>query len=801
MSYSRQDLYALGEPFGTSATQKLPGSRTRTYGKGDSPGPTNTTVQNTNVPEYARPYVESMLGAAQKQVYTFNPNGTVSGFKGYTPYSTNMDNYVAGFSPMQQQSFRGAANLQTPGQFGQASQMAGMAGLGSLQTAGQAGQAGNNYYGMATNPYATQAFMNPYLQNALNPALEESRRQYGITGQQQQGNATRAGAFGGSREALMASENNRNMNSAMNQMIGTGYQNAYDAAQKNIQYGAGLGLQGQQAALQGYNQLGQAAGALGALGQQQFNSQKDIIGMQNQYGAQQQAAEQQKINQAIQNYATAQQYPMMQLGNISNLLHGLPMQSTTTQSYQAGPSGLNTLAGIGTGIAGAAQLMKAKGGTVKSYVGGGITSLANRERIAENYSPQMLQKEAQNGVLPQQSTLALTQDYGNFQKAAQAAKAAAQLQEQNPGITAAPTNLPTQTMAEGGIVSFSTGNLVQPQYGLKPEDLEKTDITGLQEILNQRLNKDTNKPYTEEEIADERRKKEEKIGIKNLFPEREKEFEKTQADIEGQKSTAKGLALLSASGKILENANKPGLMGIGAGIGGFNEAYAPALKDIRAQEAGLRKDKFLAQDAQNAMLQARMNGDDKAFTDAENAFIQAKTNIINAEGQDKQARNAVRGEAAKAQFNFATEMQKQLLENFGKKTAAEIAANGATEGHINQANANLDTRLTAARTQHASDYKDEDVKAAESKIAAVDIVLKNKGTPSDKQIEAKKEAEKYLTKRDASLQNIANMEKNGKIFINYLAKKHNLPENVVSALSTANYPTGKSGANAADFDN
>jgi len=790
MSYSRQDLYAFGEPFGASATKQLAGSKLRTYGGGGGdPGPTNTTVQNSNLPDYVQPYVESMLGAAQNQVYTFNPNGTVSGFKGYTPYSNNMDNYVAGFSPMQQKSFQGAANLQSPGQFGQASQMAGMAGLGSLQTAGQAGQAGNNYFGMATNPGATQAFMNPYLQNALNPALEESRRQYGITGQQQQGNATRAGAFGGSREALMASENNRNMNSAMNQMIGTGYQNAYDTAQKNIQYGSGLNLQGQQAALQGYNQLGQAANALGALGQQQFNSQKDIIGMQNQYGAQQQASEQQKINQAIQNYATAQQYPMMQLGNISNLLRGLPMQSTTTQSYQAGPSGLNTLAGLGTGIAGAAQLMKAEGGTVKSYKGGGITSLANRQSIAEDLNPEQLAQVIKNRTIPPTMGKAIQED--NLREA-QAARMA--------GIDEAPTNLPTQTMAEGGIVSFSTGDLVQPKYGLDPNLLERTDTTGLQDILANYLNPKTNKPYTEEEIAAERRAKETSMGIKNLYPEREKEFEKTKTDIEDSKSTAKGLALLQASGKILENANKPGLMGIGAGISGFNEAYAPALKDIRAQEAGLRKEKFLAQDAQNAMLQAQMNGDAKAFTDAQNEFATRKTNIINAENQDKGARNAVREKAATAEYNFVTEMRKQLLENFGKKEAAEIASGGATEGHINQANANLDTRLTAARTQHASDYTDNDIKSAQSKIDNYNKTIEKGNQPDATQVKNKEAAEKYLAKVDASLKNINNMEKNGKIFINYLAKKHNLPTNVVDALSTANYPSSKSGAKAADFD-
>ena len=765
------------------------------YVGGDPPpaAPTQTTVQNTNLPDYAQPYVESMLGAAQQQVYTYNPNGTVSGFKGYTPYSTNMNNYVAGFSPMQQQAFQGAANLQTPGQFGQGSQMTGMAGMGALQTAGQAGQmgqAGNNYFGMATNPGATQAFMNPYLQSALDPALAETRRQYGITGTQEQSAATQQGAFGGSREALMAAENNRNMNTAMNQMIGSGYQNAYDAAQKNMQYGAGLGLQGQQAAanaaLQGYNQLGQAGAQLGQLGQQQLSAQEGILGLQNQYGGQQQAAEQSKINQAIQNYATAQQYPMMQLGNISNLLHGLPMQSTSTQTYQAPPTTLNTLAGIGTGIAGLSKLA-AKGGLPKhfkteKFVGGGIASLANRERIAENYSPQTLQKEVQNGVLPQASSMALSQDYNNYQKAAQAAQAAAQ--PQAPGIASAQTNLPTQTMAGGGIISFAQGNLVNtPKFGLDPSQLEQIDTTGYQDILNQYLNKDTNKPYTEEEIAKERRDKESKLGIKDFYADRMADIDKQKADIADQRNTAQGLALLAASSGILKNANKPGLMGVGEGLSEGVASYAPALKDIRANEAGIRKEQLAAQDAHTAMLQAQMAGDDKAFTDAQNQFAQHKTNIINAQNQNIQARNAIRTEGAKEEYGYTKEINKQLLDNFGKTEAAKITSGNADIGHINQAVANAQTELTAARAQHAAEYKAEDLRNAQSLVDTVTQTIANKGTPSADQIANKERAEKFIAKAQASENNIKNLEAKYKPYIAYIAQKANLPDSVVQSLA------------------
>jgi hypothetical protein len=96
-----------------------------------------------------------------------------------------------------------------------------------------------------------------------------------------------------------------------------------------------------------------AANTLGNLGQGQFTQQQAIAQAQMQAGAQQQAQEQQKINQSIQDYATAQQYPYMQLGIMNAMLRGLPLQSTTTASYQAQPSTGQQLLGYGLGALGA----------------------------------------------------------------------------------------------------------------------------------------------------------------------------------------------------------------------------------------------------------------------------------------------------------------------------------------------------------------------------------------------------------------------------------------------------------------
>jgi hypothetical protein len=152
---------------------------------------------------------------------------------------------------------------------------------------------------------------------------------------------------------------------------------AQQAAEQSRQFGAGYGMQGQQAALAAANQLADIGG-------RGLSAQQGIYNLQNQYGGQQQAFEQSKINQQIQDYATAQQYGMMQLGNMNALTRGLPMQSSTTSMYQAAPSPISQLAGLGTAAYGLSQLGgfggaptgKAAGGQIKENRPAGLAELA-----------------------------------------------------------------------------------------------------------------------------------------------------------------------------------------------------------------------------------------------------------------------------------------------------------------------------------------------------------------------------------------------------------------------------------------
>ena len=264
--------------------------------------PSESKVYNTNLPEYAQPYVETMLGTAQQQIYNYDANGQPTSMKPYTPAFNNASDYFAGFSPMQQQAFQGASNLD-----------AGPKGF--QQNVG--------------------AYMSPYMQNVVDIQKRGAVRDAGIAGVGQQAQATQAGGFGGYREGVQRGEMNRNLMGQLGDIQAKGSQAAYDSAANQFRQGIG--------------------------------QQQSVLGFQSGMGAQQQQQQQGIINQQVQDYATAQQYPMMQLGNMSNLLRGLPMQSTTVQSYQAPPNPYSQLGGMGMAAVGAMNKYGKKGGQPKDF--------------------------------------------------------------------------------------------------------------------------------------------------------------------------------------------------------------------------------------------------------------------------------------------------------------------------------------------------------------------------------------------------------------------------------------------------
>jgi hypothetical protein len=321
--------------------------------------------ENTTIPDYARPYVEDLLGSAQALTSLDNP------------YMQYMGDRQAQFSPMQQQAFENAALLTSAPQMQDATALAGMAGLGALNTS------------FTYNPYQAQSFtdqgtaqnyMSPYMQNVVDVQSQQARRQAEIAAQTQQAQAARSGAFGGGRDAVMRSLGSAELQRNLANIQATGSQNAFQQAMQQFnaeqganqaaanlnaqqgQYGAGLGLQGLQTALQGAQQLGN-------LGQTQFGQTKDVINLQNQMGTQQQQQAQNVLSNQYQDYLNFQNYPYKQLGFMSDMLRGLPLTQTASTLYQPSPSMGSQLIGAGTSLLGASKLF-AKGGSVNSRPAG-----------------------------------------------------------------------------------------------------------------------------------------------------------------------------------------------------------------------------------------------------------------------------------------------------------------------------------------------------------------------------------------------------------------------------------------------
>jgi hypothetical protein len=329
--------------------------------------PTLQQIQQTTttIPDYAKPYVEELLGNAQG-LTDINQN----------PYMQYMGDRVAQFTPLQQQSYENAGLIQSAPQLQDASAMAGQAGLGALNTQ------------YTYDPYKTQQFtgqavqdyMNPYMQNVVERQQADAQRQAQIAGQSQQAQAARSGAFGGSGDYLMRSQAAGNLARQKGDIQAQGLNNAYTqamnqfntaqgqnqaAAQLNAQqqqFGAGLGLQGLQTA-------NQAASNLANIGQTQYGQNMGILGMQNQLGGQQQQQVQNVMNNQYGDYLNAQNYPYKQLGFMSDMLRGLPLTQQSSSIYSQAPSMVSQVAGLGTAALGASKLF-AGGGAVGSRPAG-----------------------------------------------------------------------------------------------------------------------------------------------------------------------------------------------------------------------------------------------------------------------------------------------------------------------------------------------------------------------------------------------------------------------------------------------
>ena len=221
-----------------------------------------------------------------------------------------------------------------------------------LQQLAQAGQAGP---GTATVDYATSLamqptgiaqnigqFTNPFQTQVINTALQniEMQRQ-----QQQLGNqaaATRARAFGGSRQGVQEALTNQAALMAAGQTAGNlayqGFGQAAQLAQQDVAARqaqaaqlAGLGAQQQAIRQQQAQQLLSAGGAEDALRQAQAQQLMQVGGIE-------QGLQQQQLDLAYEDFLRQQQYPLQQLGILQAGLGQFPAENQQISSQRLSPA-------------------------------------------------------------------------------------------------------------------------------------------------------------------------------------------------------------------------------------------------------------------------------------------------------------------------------------------------------------------------------------------------------------------------------------------------------------------------------
>ena len=274
------------------------------------------TGTTSSLSPWAGEYVTEMLGRGQALASM--------------PMQQFTGQLTAGQAPLQQQAFQGLAGLTMPTQFGQATGTTQQAVSGLQQAQGQT-------FGQ---PQAQQ-YMSPYLQGALEPQLAEARRQAEIQRVQDAGRLTKAGAFGGSRQAIMESEGARNLLRNMADITGRGYQSAYEQARDQFNVEQNRGLQNLQQQLTGGRQFADIGTAEQGAG---------LRGLEAQLGGgqAQRDIEQQGLAADYAQFREQRDFPYKQVQYMQSLLQGLPIE-TQSVSYQE-PSVLSQVLGSAGGI-------------------------------------------------------------------------------------------------------------------------------------------------------------------------------------------------------------------------------------------------------------------------------------------------------------------------------------------------------------------------------------------------------------------------------------------------------------------
>lgn len=257
-------------------------------GKSKQSAPTDSTVRQTNLPEYADPYFRRLLQGAEEASMPFDP---VTGESMYTPYQgeriapSSMYGDIQGSRamtrgiaqtgiagmPAAMQAVGTASGIQQEGaDIARSGIGATGEGIGRLRSAGDYGtgqfsEAGFSQYGFQQPDMFTgesvQQYMSPYMQNVVDVQKQQARLDFDRSQAGRDAAAVQAGAFGGSRQAVQQALAEEALGRQMGDIQATGQQQAFEQASRMFgeDRAAQMAVEQQRAAELGRVQSGQAS--------------------------------------------------------------------------------------------------------------------------------------------------------------------------------------------------------------------------------------------------------------------------------------------------------------------------------------------------------------------------------------------------------------------------------------------------------------------------------------------------------------------------------------------------------------
>jgi hypothetical protein len=321
-------------------------------GGGPAQQPQTSTVNQSNLPEYAEPFFTRLMERAEEQSNT-----------DYTPYEGSR---LAGFGADTEAGFaniRSQAQAGTPASFTTAENT--LSGVAQADPMAQQAQFGDTR--QFTDEGVAQSYMNPYVTNVLNTQQQRLGQRFDEAQAQRDMDRGRRGAFSNTRRGVADSIAQRELDLQRNEMDAKGYAAAYEsganvfnqdraadlqnrALQTDVFQGNRQGILGQQKLQAGAAEQLRAQGLAGE--ELAMGRAKSLAGLGGAYDTQ----TQQQLDTGYSDFLNQRDYDRNQLNYYSGILRGVPISPTQeSTTYNAPPSQLSQLLGLGVGGLGLAK--------------------------------------------------------------------------------------------------------------------------------------------------------------------------------------------------------------------------------------------------------------------------------------------------------------------------------------------------------------------------------------------------------------------------------------------------------------